>query len=60
MLRLGADDEERSGGLRSSTVKSRRARAARRVLGLYVRDDQPPDPEHQDAWVGHTSGKRGT
>jgi hypothetical protein len=49
VLKLGADDEASSGGLTASTVKTRRARAARRVFGLYVR---APEPEYQDTRAG--------
>jgi hypothetical protein len=49
MLRLGSDDEELSGGLTASTPKSRRARAARRVFGLYIRTYKDPERDHQDA-----------
>ena len=58
MLRLAVDDEGRSGGLTASIVKSPRARAARRVFGLYIRAYRAPEREHQDAGVNR-SARRG-
>ena len=49
ILKLGAGDEDGSGGLTASTVKSRRARAVRRVFGLYVRAHPASEREYQDA-----------